>query len=297
LQRWFRQAGLAPAPRGRRPHSGSGRARQPHEVWQVDATEHVRLANGQQVSWLRIVDEHTAAVLDTTVFPHGVWAAVGAAAVQGVLRRAFGRWGRPRRLRLDNGVPWGSSGDLPTDLALWLMGLAIDLVWNPPRRPQESGTVEGSQRTGKRWAEPHTCSGPDELQRRLDRLDRLQREEYPSVGGHSRREAFPQLAHSGRRYRRAWERRHWSLKRVLHGLAGYAVPRQVDHQGRVSLYGRNLRVGAHYRDREVYARLDPEAKEWVFADRDGRELARRPARELTRERIVGLSLAGRRRQK
>src|SRR5271157_1101411 len=29
----------------------------------------------------------------------------------------------PARIRVDNGTPWGSAGDLPTDLALWLFGL------------------------------------------------------------------------------------------------------------------------------------------------------------------------------
>src|ERR1700722_14121173 len=37
LQRWFVQAGLAPAPVGRRPVSHSRRAVRPHEVWQMDA--------------------------------------------------------------------------------------------------------------------------------------------------------------------------------------------------------------------------------------------------------------------
>jgi hypothetical protein len=41
------------------------------------------------------------------------------------LRRAFADWGRPERFRVDNGVPWGSWGDLPTDLALWLIGLGV----------------------------------------------------------------------------------------------------------------------------------------------------------------------------
>lgn len=63
LLRWFAQAGLAPAPRGRPPGSNRHRAEQPHEVWQMDATEQVRLCDGQRVSWLRIVDEKSGAAL------------------------------------------------------------------------------------------------------------------------------------------------------------------------------------------------------------------------------------------
>jgi hypothetical protein len=68
-QRWLQAAGLNPAPRGRRPASNAGRAAGPHEVWQMDGAECIRLANGEQVCWLRIVDELTGAALQTTIFP------------------------------------------------------------------------------------------------------------------------------------------------------------------------------------------------------------------------------------
>jgi hypothetical protein len=68
-QRWLKVAGLNPAPRGRRPASNASRATRPHEVWQMDGSECIRLANGEQVCWLRIVDELTGAALQTTIFP------------------------------------------------------------------------------------------------------------------------------------------------------------------------------------------------------------------------------------
>ena len=71
LQRWFVRAGLAPTPAGRRPVSESRRAERPHDVWQMDAAEEVPLADGRRVSWLRIVDECSGAVLWTVVFPPG----------------------------------------------------------------------------------------------------------------------------------------------------------------------------------------------------------------------------------
>jgi len=75
LQRWFRRAGLLPAPSGRRAGPSSyQRAQQPHDVWQMDAADQVALQNGRQVCWLRIADECSGAVLQTTVFPPGVLA-------------------------------------------------------------------------------------------------------------------------------------------------------------------------------------------------------------------------------
>jgi len=73
LQRWFRRAGLIPAPSGRRSEPSSyHRAPQPHEVWQMDAADQVALRNSKQVCWLRIADECSGAVLETAVFPPGV---------------------------------------------------------------------------------------------------------------------------------------------------------------------------------------------------------------------------------
>jgi len=69
LQRWFAAAGLGPAPPGRRPGSPEGRASSPHEIWEVDAAEEIRLGGGETVSWLRVADEFTGAVLHTAVFP------------------------------------------------------------------------------------------------------------------------------------------------------------------------------------------------------------------------------------
>jgi hypothetical protein len=291
LQRWFRAAGLAPAPTGRRPVSRRQRAQHPHDIWQMDATELVKLQTGQQISWLRLIDEYSGAVLYTKVFPVGRWEQVGDRPVQTELRHAFRRWGRPKRLRIDNGAPWGNSSGLPTDLALWLWGLAIDLLWNHPRRPKENAVVERSQGVSKGWIEPHTCASVQECQDRLDRMDRIQREKYPSVDGRSRRQAYPQLAHSGRAYGLSWEARHWNLQRVLDGLAEYAVRRRVDQRGQVSLYERAHYVGIAYRGQEVYATVDAVTREWVFQDEHGQEVKRQPASELTRARIVNLQVA------
>ncbi len=210
------------------------------------------------------------------------------------MRKAFARWGRPGRFRVDNGTPWGSSGDLPPDLALWLIGLRVEVVWNPARQPEKNGVVERSQGTGKRWAEPGTCASAEELQERLTEADTIQRDEYPSVAGRSRREAFPGLAHSGRSYSAAWERRHWDLDGALAYLSGYAVPRRVDRSGMVSIYNRGHYVGTLHCGRVVFVMFDPERVEWVFTDDKGSQLRCQPAEQVTRERILSLSVTTRR---
>jgi hypothetical protein len=226
--------------------------------------------------------------------PRGYWAEVTPVDVQAELRRAFSHWGLPERFRVDNGVPWGSWGDLPTDLVLWLIGLGVGVDWNPPRRPQDNGVVERSQGTAKRWAEPWTCATAAELQQRLKEMDGIQRQEYPSVGGRSRLEAFPELLHSERPYTRTWERTHWSLAAVTAYVAGHVVPRRVDKSGTVSVYNRNHYVGKIHAQKAIHVMLDPEIREWIFADEGGQQLRVRPATEISRRAIIGLMVTNRR---
>jgi hypothetical protein len=212
--------------------------------------------------------------------PQYYWPQVEVAQVQEQLRLAFARWGLPRRARVDNGKPWGSTGDWPPVLALWLIGLGVEVVWNPPRQPQKNGVVERSQGTAKRWAEPETCHSVAELQARLDDSDALQREAYPYREGRSRIQVWPQLSHSGRGYCQADEAGQWEIGRVLDHLGGYAVVRRVDCSGKVSLYDKLRYVGVGQAGREVSVLFDPHRCEWVFADDAGRQVRSQPAEEI-----------------
>lgn len=225
--------------------------------------------------------------------PLGRWLQVPPTQVQAELRRAFARWGRPATIRVDNGGPWGSAGDLPPDLALWLIGLGIAMHWNDAHTPQQNGVVERSQGTGQRWAEPGSCATAAELQQRLQAMDAIQRETYPSIKGRSRAAAFPGLVHSGREYSAAWEGTHWEHRLALEHLAGYVVPRRVDRNGDVSLYHRGHYVGCMHRGKNIYVMVDPVRAEWVFVDQEGRQLRSQPATELSAERIRGLTVTKR----
>jgi hypothetical protein len=131
LRRLLRRAGLSPAPAGRppgTPRTPVPRADRPHVGWQTDAAEELRLRGGQRVCWLRVVDECSGAFLSTVVFPTARWQNVDRHAIQHSLRVIFARWGLPQRLRVANGYPWGSTGEFPPELALWLLGLGLELV-------------------------------------------------------------------------------------------------------------------------------------------------------------------------
>lgn len=222
------------------------------------------------------------------------WNHVSGQAVQDCLRQWFARWGQPDALRVDNGFPWGSKGELPTDLALWLIGLGIEMIWNPPRQPQKNGVIERSQGTGKRWAEPAHCRTSEELQERLDELDAIHRNEYPLSEGKSRMALFPDLQHSGRSYCVQQEPGTWNWNRVADHLKTYVTPHTVDSAGLVTIYRRNHYVGKAYEGQTVYNSFDPTTCEWIFRDTRGNQIRTRPASELTEPSIRALQVTHRR---
>jgi len=195
-------------------------------------------------------------------------------------------------MRVDNGKPRGSWSDLPPALALWMIGLGLDVLWIPPRQPQYNGVVERSQGTAKRWAEPWTCARAVELQGRLDEADRLQREVYPVVGGRSRWEVFAGLCHSGRPYGIDDEVGMWSIQKVYDHLSGYVVPRRVDRSGKVSLYNWSYYVGTFHKGRQVLVMFDPQRQEWLFTDAMGQQVRTQPAQGLEAEEVRTLKIQG-----
>jgi hypothetical protein len=291
LVRWLKELNLAPVLAVRRkPDHDDRPASEPHHTWQVDAKECIRLANGRQVCWLRLVDEFSGAVLLTVVFDCPRWASVTAGQIQNVLRQAFARWGKPLRIRVDNGYPWGTTGGLPTGLALWLAGMDIEVVNIPVRRPQSNGVVERSQGTGARWSEPWRCQDVAQLQKRLDEEDRVQRQEYAENGGLTRLEAFPALLHSGRGYSRGLEELLWDLGKALAYLERWEVSRPIDQKGQLTLSDRKYYVGVALREQRTRVRLDAATGEWVVRNDEGKELARVAARGLSREEILAYNV-------
>jgi hypothetical protein len=122
-------------------------------------------------------------------------------------------------------------------------------------------------------------------------MDRLHRESYPYQQRLSRMAFFPGLAHSGRPYEPAQEPTLWKWSRVADHLATYAVTRQVDKWGQVSIYNRGNYVGTIHKGKKVYVMFDPIRSEWLITDHDGQQLRTLPAEMLTPQRVMGLDVA------
>lgn len=68
MQKWFAAKALN-RPRSKTPKAAKQWADHVHQIWQVDAKEKQRLADGTAVCWLTVTDERSTAVLAAPVFP------------------------------------------------------------------------------------------------------------------------------------------------------------------------------------------------------------------------------------
>jgi hypothetical protein len=166
----------------------------------------------------------------------------------------------------------------------------VAVLANPPRCPQANGVVERGQGVGQKWCEPWTCRSSGELQRRLEEMDRVQREVYPVRRGQSRLAAYPDLKHSGRAYDLTREESTWDLQKVWDLMGTHRVPRRVDRGGKLSVYNRPYSVGVVWAGRTVWVGFDPVEGHWTFQDEKGIEIRRQVARELSRESVCQMSV-------
>jgi hypothetical protein len=205
------------------------------------------------------------------------------------------QWGRPERIRLDNGMPWGTQSPVPSALALWLVGLAITPVYGRPARCTDNAVVERSHGVLAHWVEPDQAANFDECQARLGWAVDTQRARYPAVGQQSRCQAYPTLFTNPRRYSLVEESQLWDMTRVVTYLAQFHFQRKVEKYGQITLFANTYSVGRRYARQYVEIGLDALTQEWVIHDEYATELRRYPNQELTYQQISQLQLGKRRR--
>lgn len=116
----------------------------PNELWQMDFKGHLPLVQGR-CHPLTTLDDHSRYAL-------GLEACADEkdATVRERLTRIFRRYGMPFAMLMDNGAPWGDTGDQPiTVFTLWLNRLGIRVIHGRPYHPQTQGKDERFHRTLK----------------------------------------------------------------------------------------------------------------------------------------------------
>lgn len=180
----------------------------------------------------------------------------------------FKNWGVPKWIKVDNGRPFGDPKmETVPALALWLIALNIQMIWNKPRTPQENAKVERCQGTLGKWTEYKRCKSTFDLQARLWEESEFYNFDFPIARRQNQKRItlFPKLGHTGR----FWNPADFKIQRVLNFLSNGCWERVVSSVGQTNLYGHVLQIGTQYKNQRISIKLCPILNHWRFYDAKG----------------------------
>lgn len=120
-------------------------AKTPNDLWCIDYKGQFRLGDGSYCYPLTITDQFSRYLLGVEAMP-----AISDEAAREVCQDLFRRFGLPRAIRSDNGVPFASRGLAAlTKLSAYWVLLGIRLERIRPAHPEENGRHERMHRTLK----------------------------------------------------------------------------------------------------------------------------------------------------
>lgn len=213
------------------------------------------------------------------------------------LRDWFERFGLPRAIRVDNGGPWGRQQNTPSGLALWMVGLGIEVRWIRPKTPKDNPQIERANRLIDDWSEPHQCTSLTQWQQRLNHMIQRQRDEYPICWGRSRTQLHPDFYTVARPYQRQTESQHWDLAPIQRLLSQFVWQRVVSAKGQLTVMDHRFSVGSHYKHQTVQITYQRDDHAFLVKTLDGVTIGRHPAEQVSVEAIMSLSCSHRRRKR
>jgi putative transposase len=151
LGRWLQQWGLS-GPRRRRTRRGPAlvrpgltRPRQSNDLWTVDFKGWFRTGDGTRMEPLTVRDLFSRFILSVVLLADQSYPLTRAALVG-----LFKQRGLPRRIRVDNGAPFGSTGAAGLSrLSVWWVRLGIIVEFIRPAHPEDNGGHERMHRDYK----------------------------------------------------------------------------------------------------------------------------------------------------
>jgi putative transposase len=172
IGRVLRESGLSQPRRRVRAH-GTGPfapVEGANDAWGIDFKGWWRTRDGSKCEPLTITDQATRYLLCCQAVPSTSWVGVRAR-----MERIFEQYGLPRRMRSDNGVPFGNRGECGlSHLSVWWLELGIQLERIAPGHPQQNGRHERMHRT---LAEEVSQRPEATLRKQQQRMD-LFRQQY-----------------------------------------------------------------------------------------------------------------------
>ena len=298
IARWLAKKGLTrPYERHQAlPQPPSASAQAAHEEWEMDARGYAKVPDVGVINLINLNDRFSKAKL----LSYPCWLGERRASrhpntadYQLVLRLAASEWGLPDRLYIDRDSVFydnTSKSPFPTLLHLWLLALAVGLVFGPPNRPTERGLTERSHQT---W-DQQVLQGQvfatwqvlyDTLRRRRDFLN----EKLPcaTLGGVPPLVAHPEARQPRRLYRPEWEAEMLNLSRVYTYLSQGRWFRKGSNVGAVSLGNQTYVLGKGWARKEVQITFDPADQHLVFYAPAGEMNKRLPIKGLSVADLMG----------
>ena len=277
--------------------------RRPHERWQMDAKEGVRVGAKDYANILDIRDPIGALVIESRAFLTSTekrWRKINLPEIQGALRLAFEKWGMPLEVQTDHEAVYVGSSDhnFPSPFTLWLVGLGIDHVTSRTHRPTDQAQCERLHRTlaDMAWRD-QKIENLEELQRALDKHAHRYNEELPvqaaQCAGQPPLVAHPEARCSGRLYHPAFEWDLFDMKRVEQFLSAKVWVRKVTGNGVVSFGNHHYYVGRAFIGQSVSGQFIPETRVFRICAADGTFLRDLPAIGLTKTDLIGFIPADR----
>jgi hypothetical protein len=267
-----------------------------HEAWEMDAYGAVHVPEVGMINLINLNDCFSRIKLLS--FP--CW--VGAQRVSRhpntadyllVLRLAFWHWGLPGQLRVDRDSIYfdnASQAPFPTQLHLFLLGLAIDLVIGPAHQPRYRAITERSHQTwdqqvlaGQRFTDWEALWRA--LEARRDFLNR----ELPCRGSDDLPPlcAHPQGAVARRPYTPVHEPTLFDVERIYTYLSQGQWFRKASNVAVVALGAQHYGLDQAWAKHEVQITFDPADRCLVFLDQDGQQTKRRPIKGITYTELAG----------
>jgi len=298
IARWLAQKGLTrPYERHQElPQPPPTSAQAAHEEWEMDAQGYAKVPDVGVINLINLNDRFSRVKL----LSYPCWLGERRASrhpntadYQLVLRLAASEWGLPDRLYIDRDSVFydnQSKSPFPTQLHLWLLALAVELVFGRPNCPTERGITERSHQT---W-DQQVLQGQvfatwevlyDTLRRRRDFLN----EKLPCAtwGGVPPLVAHPEARQPRRLYRPEWEAETLNLSLVYAYLSQGRWFRKGSNVGAVSLGNQIYVLGKGWAKKEMQITFDPADQHLVFYAPAGEMNKRLPIKGLSVADLMG----------
>ena len=249
ISRWLKRWGLAKGRRWRKRgpvilRAALRPARYCNEVWTVDFKGWYRVGDGSRADPLTVRDLHSRYGLGMVLLR-----AVSVHTVRREFQKIFRKYGLPKRIRCDNGSPFGGGGPTGlTRLSAWWVKLGIEVEFLTPGRPCENGAHEQFHRVYKAEVARQPARTLAEQGRRGQRWLRYYNQQRPHEGLGMRTPASA--------YHRS--RRRWSQKIRSWNYSGSWARCWVKGNGEISWRGIRRYVGEAFVG--DYVGLKPESK-------------------------------------